>query len=56
MANRTNTSNTRTTQLLDLLRDIAAALNPVNVWNALNEAVDGVCLMEPARIRTRRRR
>ncbi|HEX9464799.1 MAG TPA: hypothetical protein VGB82_19545 [Alphaproteobacteria bacterium] len=56
MANRTNTSNTRTTQLLDLLRDIAAALNPVNVWNALNEAVDGVCLMEPARIRSQPRR
>lgn len=56
MANRTNTTDTRTTPILDLLRDIAAALSPANLWAALNEADEGVCLMEPARIRTQRRR
>jgi hypothetical protein len=55
MAYRPETSDS-TASILNLLRDIAAALNPVTLWEAFNEADEGVCLMEPVRIRTQRRR
>ena len=55
MAYRPETSDS-TASVLDLLRDIAAALNPVTLWEAFNEADEGVCLMEPVRIRPQRRR
>ena len=52
MANRSN----ETTPVFELLRDVLAACNPVNLWNALQEADDGVCLMEPVRVRVHDRR
>jgi len=53
MANR---SNSETTPFFELLREIAAALNPINLWEALQEADEGVCLMEPVRVRAHDRR
>jgi hypothetical protein len=55
MAYRPEISDSAAT-VLNLLRDIAAALNPITLWEAFNEADEGVCLMEPVRIRTQRRR
>ena len=42
--------------LLALVRDIAAALNPATLWQALRHADEGVCLMVPVRIRANDRR
>ncbi len=42
--------------LLALLRDIAAALNPAALWQALRDADEGVCLMTPVRVRATDRR
>lgn len=49
-------SDTETGPVLALLRDIAAALNPAHLWQALRDADEGVCLMVPVRVRTRDRR
>ena len=53
MANR---SDSEMSPVLDLLRDIAAAFNPLNLWTALQEADEGICLMEPVRVRVHDRR
>jgi hypothetical protein len=40
-----------------VLRQILAALNPLELWRALREAEDGVCLMAaPVRVERQRRR
>lgn len=44
--------DTKTT-LSALLRDLLAALNPVTLWQAFQEADEGVCVMAPARVRVR---
>jgi len=53
MANR---SETEMSPVLNLLHDVLAALNPLNLWNALQEADEGICLMEPVRVRVHDRR
>jgi len=45
-----------TVSVLDALRAVIAALNPVQIWEALQEADEGVCLMQPVRIKSHRRR
>jgi hypothetical protein len=45
-----------TGSFLSVLRDIVAALNPANLWQALQEADEGVCLMVPVRVRAQSRR
>lgn len=45
-----------TVSVLDTLRALAAAINPVQIWEALLEADEGVCLMQPVRIKSHRRR
>ena len=35
------------------LREVLAALNPLEMWRAWQEAADQVCLMAPAPIRQR---
>lgn len=44
---------TETGSLLAVLRDVVAALNPANLWHALSEADEGVCLMVPVPVRVR---
>ena len=39
-----------------LLSDIVTALNPVALWQAFQEADEGVCLMVPVRVRNDHRR
>lgn len=38
------------------LREFLAALNPVELWRALREAEDGVCLMAAVPVRAERQR
>jgi hypothetical protein len=45
-----------TGSLLGVLRTLAAALNPANLWQALQDADEGVCLMVPVRVRSNDRR
>lgn len=42
-----------TGSLLNVLRDMIATLNPANLWQALRDADEGVCLMVPVRVRVR---
>jgi len=41
-----------TGSLLDVLRQMVAALSPANLWQALQDADEGVCLMVPVRVRS----
>jgi hypothetical protein len=52
------TETKQTTPVLAAIRTWLAALNPALLWQALQEADEGVCLMAPVRVRTydRRRR
>ena len=45
-----------TGSFLSVLRDMVAALNPANLWQALQDADEGVCLMVPVRVRSNTRR
>lgn len=45
-----------TGSFLSVLRDMVAALNPANLWQALQDADEGVCLMVPVRVRSNHRR
>jgi hypothetical protein len=45
-----------TGSLLDVLRQMIAALNPANLWQALQDADEGVCLMVPVRVRSNNHR
>ena len=45
-----------TGSLLGVLRTLAEALNPANLWQALQDADEGVCLMVPVRVRSQDRR
>lgn len=38
------------------LRELLATFNPVELWRALREAEDGVCLMAPVPVYSRDRR
>jgi hypothetical protein len=38
-----------------VLWQILAAFNPAELWRALREAEDGVCLMAPVPVRSERR-
>ncbi len=42
----------QTGSLLSVLRTLATALNPANLWQALQDADEGVCLMVPVRVRS----
>ncbi len=42
----------QTGSFLGVLRTLAAALNPANLWQALQDADEGVCLMVPVRVRS----
>ena len=54
----TDLHETETGSLLAALRHMVAVLNPANLWQALRDADEGVCLMVPVRVRSydRRRR
>jgi hypothetical protein len=52
----TDLHETETGSFLALLRSMAAALNPANLWQALQQADEGVCLMVPVRVRSYDRR
>ena len=41
-----------TGSFLSVLRTLADALNPANLWQALQDADEGVCLMVPVRVRS----
>ncbi len=45
-----------TGSLLSVLRTLAAALNPASLWQALQDADEGVCLMVPVRVRSNNHR
>jgi len=52
----TENFESETGSLLGALRALAAALNPANLWQALQDADEGVCLMVPVRVRSNDRR
>lgn len=52
----TDLHETETGTFLTALRNMAAALNPANLWQALRQADEGVCLMVPVRVRSYDRR
>ena len=41
-----------TGSFLSVLRQMVAALNPANLWQALQHADEDVCLMVPVRVRS----
>jgi hypothetical protein len=45
-----------TVTVLESLRTLVAAMNPVRIWEVLQEADEGICLMQPVRIKSNRRR
>lgn len=49
-------SETEIGALLAGLRKLIAVLNPANLWQALRDADEGVCLMVPVRVRSTNRR
>ncbi len=42
--------------VLAAIQAVLTALNPMRIWEALQEADEGVCLMQPVRIKSQRRR
>ena len=44
------------TSILDFFKGLLADLNPVRLWEALQEADEGVCLMVPVPVKSHRRR
>ena len=45
-----------TASIVESLRELAQALNPVRMWEVLREAEEGVCLMVPVPVKQRPRR
>jgi hypothetical protein len=44
------------TDVLAGLRELLWTLSPMRLWEALQEADEGVCVMVPVRVKQRRRR
>jgi hypothetical protein len=44
------------TDVLASLRELLWTLSPMRLWEALQEADEGVCLMVPVRVKQQRRR
>ena len=48
--------DSNTVSVLDTIKGMLADLNPVRLWEALQEADEGVCLMVPVPVKQQRQR